>query len=386
MALIKYTELYDGCRISTLQVKIQEEGENWLKVNPRLKKALKVAIKNVRQMARKQKFLLQKAGNFRRQTSRGVIVKQEIIPIRRAGIYMPAGRYPLLSSLYMGAIPAIEAGVKEIVVCTPPDKQGKIRPEILYLANLLSIKEIYKVGGAQAIAAMALGTETIKPVDIIVGPGNVYVNAAKKLLYGKVGIDFIAGPTELLIIADESSRADWLAADLVAQAEHDVLAKPILITFDQEFARKVKREIKNQLRLLPEAKVASEAVRKNGAIIICSNYPQAVYLANELAPEHLALYLKEPGKIIKKFHHYGCLFIGQNSAEVFGDYCAGTNHILPTNGVSRYRGGLGVADFMKSVCQVRISRKGTKPMAHVAIRLARAEGLLAHARSAELRL
>ncbi len=384
-ALLKYTKKFDGCRLSSFRVNMKEELVRIRTLDPRLKSALKIAIKNVRQVARKQKTILFKAFRSAQRILPGVYIKQQIIPLKRAGIYVPAGRFPLISSLYMGAIPAMEAGVQEIVVCTPPDRKGNIPAEIIYLADLLGIEEIYKIGGAQAIAAMALGTETVKPVDFIAGPGNIYVNAAKKLLYGKVGIDFIAGPTELLIIADNSARAEWIAADLLAQAEHDVLAKPFLITFDRIFALRVKKELEKQLRLSPPITTASDAIRKNGLIIICKNYSQAAHLANELAPEHLALHLRYPEKIIINLYNYGCLFVGKHSAEVFGDYCAGSNHILPTNGASRYRGGLSVLDFLKFVSRVKITEKGAKSLAPATISIAEREGLILHARSARLR-
>ncbi len=385
-ALIKYTEKFDQCRLPSIRVNIKEELSRINLIDSEIKRALRLAVKNVRQVARKQKSFLQKAINYSEQIIPGVHLKHRTVPVKRAGIYVPGGRYPLISSFYMGVIPAREAGVREIVVCTPPDKEGKIPPEIIYLADLLGIEEIYKIGGAQAIAAMAIGTETIKPVDFIAGPGNIYVNAAKKLLYGKVGIDFIAGPTELLIIADSSANPEWIAADLLAQAEHDVSARPFLITFDRIFASRVKMELKKQLRRLSRSTTASKSLRENGLIIICKNYNEAAHLANELAPEHLALHLKEPEKIINHLYNYGCLFVGEHSAEVFGDYCAGSNHILPTNGASRYRGGLGVIDFLKFVCQVRITEKGARRLAPTTIRIARREGLLSHARSAEIRL
>ncbi|MDI6846295.1 MAG: histidinol dehydrogenase [Candidatus Saccharicenans sp.] len=384
-ALIKITEKLDGCRLSSFRVNIKEELSRIRKLDPHLKSAIRIAVKNVRQVARKQKSILLKAVRPVHRILPGVYVKQEIIPVKRAGIYVPAGRYPLISSLYMGVIPALEAGVQEIVVCTPPDKEGSIPVEIIYLADLLGIKEIYKIGGAQAIAAMALGTQTINPVDFIAGPGNIYVNAAKKLLYGKVGIDFIAGPTELLIIADSSASPEWVAADLLAQAEHDVLAKPFLITFDRIFANRVKIELEKQLSSYSHSTTASEALRKNGMIMICKNYSQAAYLANELAPEHLAVYLKNPEKIINNLYNYGCLFVGEYTAEVFGDYCAGSNHILPTNGTGRYRGGLSVVDFLKLVTQIRITEKGARTLASATIRIAQREGLILHARSARLR-
>ncbi len=384
-ALKELTLKYDSCHISSIKVDIKKELRKYGEPSHQLKKAFEQAIKNLRLVAWRQIKVLKKEANFKIQTQPGVIVEQKIIPIKRVGIYVPGGRYPLISSLYMAAIPALEAGVEEIIVCTPPDKKGKIRPEIIFLADLLGIKEIYRIGGAQAIAAMALGTESIKPVDKIVGPGNIYVNAAKKLLYGKVDIDFIAGPTELLIIADDSARADLIAADLLAQAEHDVLARPVLISLSQKLAHQVEKELKIQLKNLPKRQVASVALKNNCLIIICSDFDQACHLANDMAPEHLSLLVKNPAKFINQLKNYGCLFLGQNSAEVFGDYCAGSNHILPTNGASRYRGGLNCLDFLKFVGHLKIENNAVKNLGRTAALIARTEGLIAHARSAEMR-
>ncbi len=384
-ALRELTLKYDACFLSSIKVDLKEELKNCARLNPQLKKALARAIKNLRRVARRQVKNLKRAGHFRIQPQPGVILEQKLRPIKRAGIYVPGGRYPLISSLYMAAIPALEAGVEEIIICTPPDKTGNIPPEIIFLADLLGLKEVYKIGGAQAIAAMALGTETIKAVDKIVGPGNIYVTAAKKLLYGKVDIDFIAGPTELTIIADSSARAELLAADLLAQAEHDVLARPVLVSLSKKLALQVKRELELQLSQLPEPRVASEALRNNGLIIICSKPQQACAIANRIAPEHLSLFVENPEKYARSLTNYGCLFLGQNSAEVFGDYCSGSNHILPTNGASRYTGGLNCVDFFKFVYQIKIEDRAVKTLARTASLLARTEGLTAHARSAERR-
>lgn len=385
-ALRQLTLKYDACSLSCIKADLKEELKNCARLSPELKKALEQAIKNLRRVARSQVGAIKQAGHFRINVQPGVIVEQKLFPIKRVGIYVPGGRYPLISSLYMAAVPALEAGVEEIIVCTPPDKTGNIPPEIIFLADLLGIKDVYKIGGAQAIAAMALGTETIKQVDKIVGPGNIYVSAAKKLLYGKVDIDFIAGPTELLLIADSSARADLIAADLLAQAEHDVLARPVLVSLSKKLALQVKRELELQLSQLPEPRVASEALRNNGLIIICSKPHQACALANLIAPEHLSLFVENPEKYASYLTNYGCLFLGQNSAEVFGDYCAGSNHILPTNGASRYTGGLNCLDFVKFVCQIKIEDRAVKTLARTASLLARTEGLTAHARSAEKRL
>lgn len=385
LALRQLTFKYDACSLSSIKVDLKGELKNCARLSPELKKALARAIKNLRRVARRQIKGLKGVSQYRIETQPGVIVEQKLKPIKRAGIYVPGGRYPLISSLYMAAIPALEAGVEEIIVCTPPDKTGKIRPEIIFLADLLGIKEVYRIGGAQAIAAMALGTETIKQVDKIVGPGNLYVTAAKKLLYGKVDIDFIAGPTELLIIADSSARADLVAADLLAQAEHDVLARPILVSLSKKLALEVKKELEVQLKQLPDPGVAAGAMRNNCLIIICSKPHQACSLANRIAPEHLSLVVENPEKYAGHLTNYGCLFLGQNSAEVFGDYCAGSNHILPTNGASRYTGGLNCVDFLKFVSQIKIEDRAVKTLARTAALLARTEGLEAHARSAERR-
>lgn len=384
-ALKKLTLKYDLCRIPTIKVDIKKELKNVPKPERKLQEALQLAIRNLRKVAQKQYNALKKSDGLKVETQPGVVIEQKIIPIKRVGIYVPGGRYPLISSLYMAAVPAIEAGVKEIMVCTPPAEGGMVRPEILYLADLLGIEELYRAGGAQAIAAMALGTETIAPVDKIVGPGNIYVTAAKKLLYGKVDVDFIAGPTELLVIADDSARADLIAADLLAQAEHDVLARPILVSLSPDLTRLVEKELKSQLAQLPDPQVASRALQDNCWLITCSSPEEACRLANSIAPEHLLLCVRNVEKFINRLSNCGCLFVGQNSAEVFGDYCAGTNHILPTNAAARYTGGLHPADFVKFVCSLRIEGRAVKSLSGCAALIARAEGLVAHAKSAEKR-
>lgn len=384
-ALKNLTLKYDSCRIPSIRVDIKKELKNLPNPDRKLQEAIQQAIRNLRKVARKQFAALKKSDGLKVETQPGVFIEQKIFPIKRVGIYVPGGRYPLISSLYMAAVPAIEAGVEEIMVCTPPSEKGMVRPEILYLADLLGIKELYRAGGAQAVAAMALGTETIAPVDKIVGPGNIYVTAAKKLLYGKVDVDFIAGPTELLVIADGSARADLIAADLLAQAEHDVLARPILVSLSAELTCQVEKELKSQLSQLPDPQVASKALQNNCWLITCSSPEEACTLANSIAPEHLSLFVRNAEKFINRLSSYGCLFVGQNSAEVFGDYCAGSNHILPTNAASRYTGGLHPADFVKFVCSLRIEGRAVKNLSGCAALIARAEGLVAHAKSAEKR-
>lgn len=385
-ALLKYSRIYDRCRLSTLKINLDQEMSSLKTISKDFQKALTMVISNIKQVAEKQFQALQSAENLKIKIEPGIYIKQKVTPIKRLGIYVPAGRYPLFSTLYMAAIPAQAAGVKDIIVCTPPDANGRVRAEIIYVASKLGIKELYAVGGAQAVAAMAYGTETIKPVDKIVGPGNIYVTAAKKLVFGRTGIDFIAGPTELLIMADDSVQPEKVAADLLAQAEHDIQAKPMLITFSRKMAESVKNALKHQLREIPTAPVAGEALQKNGLIIICSRLQDAADLANELAPEHLSLFIKNPQKIISKLHNFGCLFLGEYSGEVFGDYSAGTNHILPTNGASRYTGGLSVIDFLKFTSILKITRKGANKIARATMLLAEREGLKGHARSAAWRL
>ena len=352
--------------------------------------------------------------DFEEELEPGLFTGQKNIPVDRAGCYVPAGRFPLVSTVIMTVTPAVAAGVKDVILCTPPrvhpdDKVaagknstgipgaafvgGKPYADegIMAAAYICGVNHLYAVGGSQAIAAMAYGTESIPKADVIVGPGNKFVASAKKAVFGTVGIDMVAGPTEVLIIADKSANPAWVAADLLAQAEHDVVAQPILVTDDEEFAQKVSYEIEEQLETLTTKATARQSVDNCGKIILVNKIEDAAEVANRKAPEHLELALDDNeirAKLEKSVHNFGSLFIGHYSAEVFGDYAAGLNHTLPTSGTARYTGGLSVRVFLKTVTTLR-SVKASSGMLKSAVAsgyLGDAEGLAGHARAARLRI
>lgn len=370
----KYTKKFDNIKLRTLEVPRKLIKEAYEQVDKETLRALKGAAKNIKAFAKKQLVSLKE---FETQTETGIL-GQKIIPLERVGCYVPGGRYPLPSSALMSVMPAKVAGVNEVIVCSP-----KIKPITIVAADIAGADRIFAIGGVQAIGAMAYGTETVPRVDKIVGPGNVYVTAAKKEVYGEVGIDFLAGPSEVFIIADASGDPCSIAADLLAQAEHDVKARPDLVTTSKKLATCVLNQLKLQLAQLRTKGIAQEALR-NGRIVLVSGLDEAAQIANQRAPEHLELQVRNPQKIIRKLRNYGSLFIGKYTAEVFGDYCSGTNHILPTNGAARYTGGLSVKDFVKVLTYQKISKMPSH-MISIASTLAEAEGLDAHRKAAEMR-
>lgn len=382
-AVKEYTKKYDRVKLKQLRLENKEIQKAFQKVEPGLLKMLNRARLNIERFSRLQ---LKQLKYFAEEIASGIIVEQRVVPINRIGIYVPGGRYPLVSTVLMCGVPAIVAGVREVVLCSPPSYHNTIHPLIIATARLIGVKEIYRIGGAQAIAAMAYGTETIRPVDKIFGPGNAYVTFAKKIVYGDVGIDFIGGPSEILIIADHTAEPKYIAADLLAQAEHDINAQPILVTDSTEIATAVKREINSQLKNLRTKAIASESIGKNGIIIITKDIEQAIECANQKAPEHLELHVKNPRKYINKLKNFGSLFIGKYSAEVFGDYCSGINHTLPTNGAARYTGGLHIKDFLKFVTTLKVEKKGIKKIGDITNRLAQVEGLNGHQQSVLIRM
>jgi len=381
-ALRKYTLRFDRIRLSDIRVPKHEIERAARKCPPRLRSALKAAGHNIRRFAREQ---LKAYRNFEYPVRPGVFTGQKVVPIERVGVYVPAGRYPLVSTLLMCCLPAQVAGVREIAVCSPPSAKGSVHPGILAAAGLIGIREIYRVGGVQAVAAMAFGTGSIKKVDKIVGPGNKFVAQAKKEVYGAVGIDFFCGPTEVMIIADKSGDPELIAADLLAQAEHDTEAIPIVVTDSWQLAVRINGEIRDQIADLPTRETGRESIAKNGAIIIVQNLTQAINLANQRAPEHLEIQIKFPKKIIHGLKNYGSLFIGRRAAEALADYSSGLNHTLPTNMASRYTGGLSVRDFIKIQTTLRVSRAGFNAISSAAEVLAETEGLEGHHRSIIIR-
>ena len=371
-AVLEYARKFDGLEGADLAVPKSQLKSAVDCVSPEFRKALEIAAKNIREYAELQ---LPKETWFRSPDGRRL--GQVVRPLESMGAYIPAGRYPLPSTLLMTVIPAQVAGVKTIGVTSPRPSM-----EILASAWLLNAPNVFRIGGAQAIAAFAFGTATVPKVDRIVGPGNIYVAAAKKLLSGEVGIDFVAGPTEIVIIADDADPRH-VAADMLAQAEHDVEASAILLTTSQSLAERVVQEVERQLQTLPTAPVAREAILNNSAVILCPSINAAVQASNRLAPEHLAIY---DAGLLPQIQHAGSIFIGPSSPEAAGDYASGPNHVLPTSGAARIRGGLSAADFVKIISVQELTFEGLSQLAPAITTLARAEGLEAHARSVEVRL
>lgn len=316
----------------------------------------------------------------------GITVGQRFLPVESAGIYVPGGtaRYP--SSVLMNAVPARLAGVKNIIMCTPPSSDGSIPDNILAAAKVAGVNAVYKIGGAQAIAAMAYGTESIPKVDKIAGPGNVYVATAKKLVQGAAGIDMIAGPSEILVIADKYANPEWVAADLLSQAEHDKLASAILLTDDPAFAEKCAETVERRVKKLPRREIAEASLEANGKIIVTENLVDAARLADEIAPEHLELAVRDSEELLKKIRNAGSVFLGYYTPEATGDYMAGANHTLPTGGTARFSSPLGVDDFIKKSQFIRFTPESLDSYAGDIAAFARAEGLTAHAESVEVRV
>ncbi len=381
-AVTKYTKEFDRVVLNQIRVGAGEIKRAFQKVDPGLLNALNTAKLNIERFSRYQ---LRQLKDFKVRIIPGVVAEQHVIPINRIGIYVPGGRFPLVSTVLMCGVPAKIAGVKEIVLCSPPSFNNSIHPAILATARLIGISEIYRIGGAQAIAALAYGTETIWRVDKIVGPGNVYVTMAKKYAYGDAGIDFIAGPSEILIIADDTAEPGIIAADLLSQAEHDIEAIPVLVTTSHRLAQSVNIEVEKQLKRLKTSEIANKSLNKNGLIILVRNLEQAIEFANKKAPEHLELQVRNPGRYINQLRNYGSLFIGPYSAEVLGDYCAGINHTLPTGGSARYTGGLHIKDFLKLQTVLKVNKKGFKKISPIAEQLAQLEGLSGHLNSILIR-
>lgn len=374
-AIRKYTQQFDGQDLDSFLVTSKEIEDAHTKVAPKTVNAIKKAIKNVKKFSEKQLECLKPLKTKIDENELG----HKIIPLDSVGCYIPGGNYPLLSSAIMTIVPAKVAGVKQVVACSP-----KIRPETIVACDLAGAEKIFKIGGVQAIAGMAYGTETIPKVNKIVGPGNKYVTAAKKYVYGEVGIDFLAGPSEVMIIADETANAEFVAADMLAQCEHDIDARAFLVTTSEKFAQKVEEFAQKQLTELETREIAVKSFEKSFAVVVKS-LDEAIELANQKAPEHLEICYKNAKNDIDKFKNYGSLFVGNYSAEVYGDYCSGTNHVLPTNEVSKYSGGLSVFDFIKIQTYQIISQKGNKIISPCASQLSEKEGLKAHKLAAEIR-
>ena len=379
-ALKFYTEKFDKAKLDDLKVSNKEIEEAISLVEPKFIEILKKAAKNIRDFHEKQK-----REGFELKKDNGIIVGQRVIPMDTAGIYVPGGTAAYPSTVLMDAIPAIVAGCERVVMVTPPNKEGKINPVILASAYVAGVKEIYKVGGAQAIAALAYGTESIPKTDKIVGPGNAFVAEAKKQVFGAVSIDMIAGPSEIMVIADNTNNPRHIAADLLSQAEHDKLASAVLITDDEEFALKVSKELELQIPLLERAEIARASIDNNGKIIITTSIDKAVELANGIAPEHLEICVDEPFRYLDKIKHAGSVFLGKYCPEAIGDYYAGTNHTLPTSGTAKFSSPLSVDDFIKKTQYIYYDKQALKEVCKEVEYFAKKEGLTAHAKSAVIR-
>lgn len=381
-ALLEFTEKFDGVKLNSSGIPVSPEEWNIAsqEVREDLLEVLREAIKKI-----KNYHLHQKENSWFTTEEKGIILGQIVNPVERVGLYVPGGTAAYPSSLIMAAVPAIIAGVKEIVVVTPPSPDGKINPYLLSTARELGILEIYKIGGAQAIAALAYGTETIKKVDKIVGPGNIFVTLAKKNVFGKVDIDMLAGPSEILIWADDKANPKYLACDLLSQAEHDVRALAILITTSASLAEKVEEEIKQELKDLNRREIIQEALKSQGKLIIAEDEEIILEFINNFAPEHLELQIENPWQILGAIRNAGAIFVGAYSPEPLGDYWAGPNHILPTSGGARCFSPLSVTDFIKKSSIIFYDKKNLKKDGQKIASLARLEGLEAHARSIEIR-
>ncbi len=381
-ALIKFTEKYDGVKLNPSGIMVSPEEWNIAsqEVREDLLGVIKEAIKKIEKY-----HLHQKENSWFTTEEKGIILGQIVNPIERVGLYVPGGRAAYPSSLIMAAVPAIIAGVKEIVVVTPPSSDGKINPYLLSTARELGTSEIYKIGGAQAIAALAYGTETIRRVDKIVGPGNIYVTLAKKNVFGEVDIDMLAGPSEILIWADDKANPRYLACDLLSQAEHDIEASAILITTSSLLADKVREEIEHELKNLNRKEIIQESLKKKGKLIVAENEGIILEFVNGFAPEHLELQIESPWQILGEIKNAGAIFVGAYSPEPLGDYWAGPNHILPTSGGARCFSPLSVTDFTKKSSIIFYDKENLRKDGQKIASLARLEGLEAHVRSIEIR-
>ena len=379
-ALLEYTRKFDKAELTALQVTEEEFQEALSSFDPKFKQVLQRAASNICKFHSRQK-----RNSFILNDEDGIVMGQKVIPIDRAGLYVPGGTAAYPSTVLMDALPARIAGVKEVVMVTPPNAQGKVNPVILAAARIAGVDKIFKVGGAQAIAALAYGTESIPKVDKIVGPGNAFVAEAKRQVYGQVSIDMIAGPSEILIVSDGKTDPRHVAADLLSQAEHDKLASAVLVTDSMELAKAVQAELEVQIPKLERSGIARASIDDNGKIIVADNLNKAIEIANEIAPEHLELCVDEPFDYLSKVRHAGSVFMGRNCPEALGDYLAGPNHTLPTSGTARFSSPLSVDDFVKKMQYTYFTRDALANVAGDVAYFARAEGLTGHARSALIR-
>lgn len=381
VAVRRFTEQFDRIQLTEMRVTEEEFKEALRNIAPEVRDAIREAAANIRDYHSRQ---IRQSWMTTRDS--GTILGQLIRPLQRVGLYVPGGTAAYPSSVLMNAIPAQVAGVEEIAMVTPPGKDGKVNPGVLVAAYEVGVNEIYKVGGAQAIAALAYGTETLKPVDKIVGPGNIYVALAKREVFGLVDIDMVAGPSEIVVLADSTANPAYVAADLLSQAEHDVMASAVLVTTCRELAQAVQQEVEAQVAVLPRKEIAQASIRDYGVICVVNSMEQGLDVVNRLAPEHLELMVEEPMAYVGQIKNAGAIFLGPYSSEPVGDYFAGTNHVLPTNGTARFSSPLNVDDFLKKSSLISYSRQDLLAHGQKIMSLARQEGLEAHARAIQIRL
>ena len=381
-ALFKYTKDFDKADINASNIVVTKEEieEAYTLVDPALVDVIRKALKNIKEYHDKQKQY-----SWFDSKPDGTILGQKVTALSRVGVYVPGGKAAYPSSVLMNVLPAKVAGVEQIIMCTPPDHEGKVYPTTLVAANEAGVDVIYKVGGAQAIAAMAYGTESVPKVDKICGPGNIYVALAKKAVFGYVSIDSVAGPSEILVIADETANPRYVAADLLSQAEHDEMASAILITTSKELAKKVSDEVDGFLKELSRSEIISKSLDNYGYILLVDNIDEAVDVANEIASEHLEIVTKDPFNVMTKIKNAGAIFLGEYSSEPLGDYFAGPNHVLPTNGTAKFFSALSVDDFIKKSSIISYSRNALEAIHEDIETFATAEHLTAHANSIKVR-
>ncbi len=379
-AVLSYCEKFDKAKLSTLEVSEEEIETAFSEVDEEYINILKEAKENIYNFHKHQV-----RNNFVVNENSGIVLGQKIMPIERVGLYVPGGTASYPSSVLMNCIPAKIAGCPEIIMVSPPNSEGKISSVILAAAKIAGVDKIYKMGGAQAIAALAYGTKTIKKVDKIVGPGNAFVAEAKKQVYGRVNIDMIAGPSEILVIADETCNPKFVAADLLSQAEHDKMASAVLVTNSETLAEQVQNEIELQLKQLPREEIARTSIDNNGKIIIVNNIAEAVEIANEIAPEHLEICVDNPFDYLNDIKNAGSIFLGKNTPEALGDYFAGPNHTLPTSGTARFSSPLSVDDFIKKSSFIYYTGEALEKVNQKIKYFAEKEGLHAHGKSASVR-
>ena len=381
-SLIKYTNKFDKIKLTSSKIRLDNNfiNKKIKELDIKVKKSIDIAFSRITKFHKKQVFK-----GYKFKDSLGNQLGYKILSLDKVGVYVPGGTASYPSTLLMNSIPAMVAGVQNIY-CVMPTPGGEINAGVLYAAKKCKIKSIFRIGGAQAIAALTYGTKNIPKVDKIVGPGNIFVATAKKEVFGTVGIDMVAGPSEITVIADDNNRADWTAVDLLSQAEHDVLSQSILLTTSKKFANRVLLEVKRILKTLPRKNIASKSIKNYGSIIICKNKKELINIANIIAPEHLEIKIKGFEKLEKKIKNAGSIFLGEFSPEAIGDYLAGPNHVLPTSGSARFSSGLSVNDFLKRTSIIKCTKRGIEKIGQIAINLANYEGLHAHALSVSKRI